>query len=52
MVKAEIIDNPDGSSTLYVDDQEEFTGDRAECEEMATNLYLEEMRELGQDLSQ
>ena len=52
MVKTEIKDNPDGTSTLYVDDQEEFIGDRAECEEKAVELYEETMRELGQDLSQ
>ena len=52
MVTTEIKDNPDGSSTLYVDDQQTYTGDRAECEEKAVEIYEETMREVGQDLSQ
>lgn len=51
MVTTEIKDNPDGSSTLYVDGEEAFTGDRAECEQKAIDLYEDTMRELGQDLS-
>ena len=50
MLLTEIQENEDGTSTLFVDGQEYFTGTEEECSVKALDLYHETMQELANDL--